>query len=264
MKELTAAANIVGSFRNKVFGSRVAQEWTLLVILSIDRRSEENTVKAEFLDSQTGETTTFKCFSVDPIFQEGGFVNVKGNEISFLHEPTLTPITFAAGTSISLPEIKVESPNATSPSSPPWKLNGPTRLLPKKHWQEMTEAEMVHYHSDSVSIADLFKVLEPIVKAYARTGVRKPRDVALRLTKDGHKTAIGREWTPRLTQFLLALMFRDEKAYPKNKIERLAAARSTTGSGARPGAGNSQHELGPLSELVRRLSMLGRVVVKRH
>jgi hypothetical protein len=35
----------------------------------------------------------------------------------------------------------------------------------------------------------------------------KPRDVAVRLTNEGHRTAAGAPWTPRLVHFLLGLVF---------------------------------------------------------
>jgi hypothetical protein len=46
-----------------------------------------------------------------------------------------------------------------------------------------------------------------VVKAFAREGTRKPRDVAVRLTYEGRKTACGGKWTPRLVYLLLARIF---------------------------------------------------------
>jgi hypothetical protein len=45
--------------------------------------------------------------------------------------------------------------------------------------------------------------------AYAPERTRKPPGVARRLNADGHRTASGAMWTPRLVRFLLALMFND-------------------------------------------------------
>jgi len=48
-----------------------AEEWTVLVVLSVDRISDENTVTAEYLDSRDGEGATFFCRSEQPILGAG-------------------------------------------------------------------------------------------------------------------------------------------------------------------------------------------------
>jgi hypothetical protein len=67
-------------------------------------------VTAEFLDSQNGETTQFKCRSAEPILELGDFVSVKGNEISLVHKPTLIPIRFIVGALIVIPQKTNEPP----------------------------------------------------------------------------------------------------------------------------------------------------------
>jgi hypothetical protein len=79
------------------------------------------------------------------------------------------------------------------------------------------EAEKVHFHSRAARRGKLIAKLEPVVKAYAREQTRKPAEVSLRLNADGHATAVGAAWTPRLVHFLLALMFNDPK--PDDKPE---------------------------------------------
>ena len=86
MQELITAANTAGLFKNKVFGRRIPSEWTMLLVVSVDREGDENTVTAEFLDSLTGETTQFRCLSAEPVLEPGDFINMKGKEISFLHK----------------------------------------------------------------------------------------------------------------------------------------------------------------------------------
>ena len=49
-----------------------------------------------------------------------------------------------------------------------------------------------------MGLGALFAKLEPIVKVYARDQTRKPVDVSRRLNAEGHKTADGAVWTPRL------------------------------------------------------------------
>jgi hypothetical protein len=60
----------------------------MLLVVTVERDGDENTVTAEFLDSQANETTKFKCQSVEPVLEAGDFVNMKANEISFLHAGT--------------------------------------------------------------------------------------------------------------------------------------------------------------------------------
>jgi hypothetical protein len=76
----------------------------------------------------------------------------------------------------------------------------------------MAEGEMVHFNSNAVDLGKLFAKFEPVVKAYAREHTRKPVDVSRRLNAEGHRTAAGELWTPRLVRFLLALLFND---FPK-------------------------------------------------
>jgi hypothetical protein len=88
-------------------------EWTMLLVVAVERAGIESTVTAEFLDSLSGETTQFRYRSAEPIFEPGDFVNMKGLEISFLHKQTLTPITFLAGSVIVIPA------QTSRPPSPP-------------------------------------------------------------------------------------------------------------------------------------------------
>ncbi|MGC2774779.1 MAG: hypothetical protein WA418_03985, partial [Bradyrhizobium sp.] len=175
---------------------------------------------------------------------------------------TLTPIVFRVGSLVSLPEKDNVPPKSTASRlpqatkkrvEPSQKQNGDGTKY------EMTTSEMVHYHSASVTIAELCAKLAPIVKTYAREGTRKPRDVSIRLNFDGHKTVSGAQWTPRLTHFLLGLIFLEPKVHhPKE-------GRHTKPTGVQaPRATAPRREDGPLTqeELARRLSALGRVVVK--
>jgi hypothetical protein len=75
--------------------------------------------------------------------------------------------------------------------------------------EPMAEGEMVQFNSDAVGLGELFAKFEPVVKAYAREHTRKPVDVSRRLNAEGHRTAAGELWTPRLVRFLLALLFND-------------------------------------------------------
>jgi hypothetical protein len=82
----------------------------------------------------------------------------------------------------------------------------------------MTVAEMAHFHSKRVDVAQLCEHLGGVVRSYARNGIRKPRDVSDRLNADRHKTAAGSAWTPRLTFFLLGLIFLDASQIQRNAV----------------------------------------------
>ena len=206
-------------------------------------------------------STEFTCLSSAPIFEIGDFLSKKRNEISFLHKEALAPVVFAMGGLVSLPQ-KDDLPPKAVPSRPPQPAKKPADPIPKKKVDrptyDMTTAEMVHYHTESVTIAELCAKLAPVVKTYAREGTRRPRDVSMRLNFDGHRTASGARWTPRLTRFLLGLIFLEPKVQNhrqnrQTKSTKIQANRATA----------SRREDGPLTqeELARRLSVLGRVVV---
>jgi len=88
----------------------------MLLVVTVERDGDENTVTAEFLDSQANETTKFKCQSVEPVLEAGDFVNMKANEISFLHAGA---ITFLAGSLIVIPERTSRPPSAPRPPVQP-------------------------------------------------------------------------------------------------------------------------------------------------
>ncbi|WP_292579671.1 hypothetical protein, partial [Mesorhizobium sp.] len=92
------------------------------------------------------------------------------------------------------------------------------------------------------------------VKSYARSGTRKPPDVAARLNRDGHKTAAGAPWTPRLARFLLALIFSDASK-PRERDAAQPRTRTAHEDRRQPPA--------TPTDLAARLSALGRVIVKR-
>jgi hypothetical protein len=127
----------------------------------------------------------------------------------------------------------------------------------------MTESEMVHFNSDAVGLGPLFAKLEPVVKAYARTQTRKPIDVSPRLNAEGYTTADGAPWTPRLVQFLLALMFNDPKAH--NRADKKPDTRPP--APAKPAGRPAPRDRPNISmedkdQLARLLSSLGRVTLK--
>lgn len=247
-QELLTAANIAGISRGKVAGARAPGEWTLLTVTSVERHGEKNTLKAEFLDSLSHEVTAINCFSPVPILEVGDFIGKRGNEVSFLYKAALTPIVFVVGGVVSLPQREEFSANSVSSaraqatkkrSEPPRPMK--TRGGPK---QEITEAEMTHFQSGSVSIEQFCAKLAPLVRALAREGTRKPGEVALRLNFERRKTARGDEWTPRLVHLLLGFIFNDKRTVRQpgdSNKKREDYSRSNTTAGKQHGTERPQN-----------------------
>jgi hypothetical protein len=157
MQELITAANTAGLFKNKVFGRRIPTEWTLLLVVEVERDGDVYAITAEFLDSQSGETTQFRYRSTEPVLEPGDLVNMKGDEISFVHKGALIPIIFENGATIVIPEKAVEPPPpppapADTPKAKP-KLAFPKLKSAADYSRApMTETEMVYFNSDAVGL----------------------------------------------------------------------------------------------------------------
>lgn len=280
MQELLTAANAAGISRGKVAGVRALGEWTLLTDTSIERRGEKNTVKAEFLNSLSHEVSEFKCFSSVPIFEVGDFVSKRGNEVSFLYKPALTPIVFVVDGVVSLPRKEDtdrppprENKSARSVSAPrPQATKKRTEPPPQTKTgrgskYEISRAEMKHFQSGAASIDQFCAKLAPVIKAFAHEGTRKPRDVALRLNFSRYKTACGDQLTPRLACLLLGFIFNDkriaEQSRPASKTrDDNSSSIAITQNGRSDGRrGNAQNSRQPLTaeEVARRRAVLERV-----
>jgi hypothetical protein len=265
IQELISAANVAGLFANKVFGRRAPDEWAMLVVTEVERAGGYNTVKAEFLDSREGESTTFLCRSAISVLEAGDFINMKSDQISFVHRGSLWPVTFAAGGTVDIPEgsppdpvpAPAAAPKTEQPSSKGRLIRAVERKQPET-WGPLTESEMVHFNSDAVSLGDLFAKLKPIVKAFAREQTRKPPEVSRRLNAEGHRTAGGGEWTPRLVGFLLALMFNDSGKNAKPATTSQSSSGRRSESPKRPAVA-----MDDMDEIARRLSSLGRVTMSK-
>lgn len=262
-QELVTAASTAGLFR--ISSSSAAHSWQLLVVVQIDRIGTKNTVIAEFLATEAGATTKFTYLSEEPLFEIGDFVSKKEDQISFLHRETLSTITFKDGSTVrpTQPEAPLARPRTVKTAAECTIEKGKQRVSPRtsalSSKYDMTKAEMVHYHSKKISVADFCDRLEPIVKGYARAGTRKPRDVAVRLNADGYRTANGSRWTPRLTHFLLGLIFLEPASGDKGRaVSSMPSARPHGEQTMRPADKSSLTQ----AEMAKRLSSLGRVVVK--
>lgn len=103
------------------------------------------------------------------------------------------------------------------------------------------------------------------MKAYARDETRKPVDVSRRLNADGHTTASGAPWTPRLVHFLLALMFNDPKN-DRKPADKKPETRPVHQAGPAPArtapSPAARISMDDKDQLARLLSSLGRVTRK--
>lgn len=253
-QELVAAAGTVGLFDKT---ARDGAGWRLLIVISTENRGERQVVVAESLDSAAVQVT-FSYLTPAPLISIDDFVSMKGDLISFLKRDTLDHVTFRNGSALGqLVEAAPRPAPALGAATP--KILGKTTLIrrpvERTNTPDMTEAETRHFHSAQTNVAQLCDQLGPVVKSYARSGTRKPPDVAARLNRDGHKTAAGALWTPRLARFLLALIFSDAS---KPRKRDAALLRSRTANEDR------QRSAATPADLAVCLSVLGRVIVKRR
>lgn len=260
--ELVAAAQTAGMFTP----TADARGWRLLVVLSAERSGDMNVVTAEFLDGAS-ELIKFRYLSPASLLEAGDFASKKGDAFSFLNRATLTAVTTKDGAVIeATPSNPIEVKSRAAPrqpvtrrliSSKPKPASPPVKR-PASHY-DMKQAEVVHFHSKTFNIADMCDKFGPIVKSYARSGTRKPSDVAVRLNGEGYRTAAGARWTPRLSFFLLGLIFTEPTS-------RKAAKDPPSKPGLAPSLQSEQRQREPRpltqEDLVSRLSALGRVVVK--
>ncbi|MDX8433272.1 hypothetical protein RFN25_07470 [Mesorhizobium abyssinicae] len=257
--ELFAAAGTAG-----LFDTPSSAGWRLMMAISTESRDERHVVLAEAVDDEHAKKM-FGYLAPDALITAGDFVSVKGDIISFLHPETLTHVTFKDGSAIDPTSnvlVTEHRPVLESARRAPKTVIGKTRLLKhpakrKDNVQDLTEAETIHFHGPKINVAQLCDRLGPVVKSYARSGTRKPRDVAVRLSKEGHRTAVGAPWTPRLVRFLLALVFSDKSA----RAGKEAPPPASPSQRSQPRADRNREPL-TQDDIASRLSALGRVTVR--
>lgn len=259
--ELAAAAGAAGLFDAP--GSRHAG-WRLMVVVSTESRDKGHLVVAEGVDRDHVQGA-FSYQAPDALIAAGDFVSVKGDLVSFLHSETLTHVIFMDGAAT---EPSVHDPDSDHRPGPALARPVPNTVIINKsrliknparrtdERQDMTEAETVHFHGPTINVAQLCDRLGPVVKTYARSGTRKPRDVAVRLNKDGHRTAAGASWTPRLVHFLLALIFSDTSGRAEKEAPPVPPSPRS-----QPRVDRNREPL-TQDDIASRLSALGRVTVR--
>ena len=257
--ELVAAAGTAG-----LFDAHSNAGWRLMVVISTESRDERHVVVAEAVDDEHAKKM-FGYLAPEALIASGDFVSVKGDIISFLHPETLTHVTFKDGSAIDRTSNGLAAeprPALELARSAPKTVIGKTRLIKrpvrrKENGRDLTEAETIHFHGPKINVAQLCDRLGPVVKSYARSGTRKPRDVAVRLNKEGHRTAAGAPWTPRLVHFLLCLVFSDKSA----RAGKETPPHAPPSRRSQPRADRSREPL-TQDDIASRLSALGRVTVR--
>ena len=97
--------------------------------------------------------------------------------------------------------------------------------------------------------------LEPLLRGYAKNGIKTPKDVALLLNREGVKTACGELWTPQLVWFLQGFLFE------RRELRRAASAhRPLKTCVKRSTPPNPRDRLTlTVEDMAHRLSVLGRI-----
>lgn len=126
---------------------------------------------------------------------------------------------------------------------------------------EIPEFEIKKFQSTKRSVADLCRQLEPIVKGYARVGIRKPREVADKLNSDGHRTADAQPWTTHLAFILLRQIF---SGPPREGYEEKQPSPNSTSKSDNPRRVSTKDEKITQDDLEKRLSALGRVTKRQN
>lgn len=124
-----------------------------------------------------------------------------------------------------------------------------TQRSPRKK-AVIAKNELVHFTFGGRSKARMLDDLEPLVWQLAKSGYRKPGDVARLLNRQGVNTACGEPWTPRLAQFLLEDLFERDRLR-KDEQSRKPSARGSDAT--------HEHRQLTAEEMIRRLSALGRI-----
>jgi hypothetical protein len=122
--------------------------------------------------------------------------------------PPAPPLTTKGA---SLPEEHMYKAKSASIQRGALVRNSRPRMTRREEYNQtqivLTDAEHCHFSFGFVQEYHLLTELRPVVRIFAKGGIRKPHDVARALNRAGKRTACGEPWTPRLVWFLLSKMF---------------------------------------------------------
>jgi len=249
--ELLDASYRAGLSETSKLGRRAVSEWHLMIIVEAHRTGSLNRVVAEHLNSDDQEKLVFTCQSAGSIFEVGDFLSSRANQISILDPVTLRSLVFLVGGLVPEPSPEPVKSAQTKPSiSLSW---GPVGLIRGPEEPELTEIEMVHFHSDNISVRQMCDKFAPILKGMSGKRGKRPADISRRLNAARYKTANGAAWTPRLAFFLLKLI-REDKGPTSARPQQFRGRPPETAVKRRP----LTQEI-----IAAKLSSIGRVVSKK-
>lgn len=252
--ELLDASYRAGLSVSSKLGRRAIGDWQLMIVVEADRTGSVTRVVAEYLNSDDQERMVFTCQSDAPVFEVGDFLSSHATQISFLDRETLRPVVFVMGGRVPEPLPDTVKPQAVQTQlMDSWGVVG---LIRGPQEPELTEAEMVHFHSDKISVRQMCDKFAPILRGMSGKRGKRPADISRRLNAARYKTANGAMWTPRLAFFLLKLIREDKGPAPAQP------QRKPHTKGRPPASANKALPL-TRETMAAKLSSLGRVVPRK-
>lgn len=269
MQELVKAANTIGMLARPV-GQRPGSSYRPIAVLGVTRDETTATITGEYIDAVSREAFRATVRGTDISLSPGDIIGSQDGIVSYVDPITLQPMQFRDGGSAEPFENAGSDQGAATPSS---RLSpGATliqtrapRVVVKSSGEpagDLTQGEVRHFGDDAETLRRLLSTYGPLVRQYAREQVRKPKDVCLRLNREGHRTMAGATWTNRLVYFLLKLLF-ERPASPAAAAQRPATSTSPGNPRRSFQAASAIVGEGAEQALIAKLGQLGRVTVAK-
>lgn len=269
MQELVKAANTIGMLAQPV-GQRTGSTYRPIVVLGVVRVDTKATITGEYIDTVSREAFKVTVKGTDISLSPGDIIGLQDGIVSYVDPLTLVPMQFRDGGAVEPFQNIGSDPGTAAPSS---RLSPGAELIkrrapgvvvkpPRAPAGDLTQGEVRHFGEDGETLLRLLAIYGPLIGQYAREQVRKPKEVCLRLNREGHRTMAGATWTNRLVYFLLKLLF-ERPARPAAATQRPATSMSR-GNPRRSFQVASEIEgEGAEQALIAKLGQLGRVTVAK-
>lgn len=213
IRELVDAASATGML-DRTLGTRSNATYTPIVVLVVVQGKDSATITGEYIDSVAREGFQATVRASDIALSVGDIIGVQNGVVSFIDPITLQPMQFRDGG----PLEAFRGPSAETKPTPKTQLSPKAILIkrrngkletspPREPTDDPTPSEMQHFGTDEKTFSRLLATYSPVIRQYARENVRKPKDVWLRLDREGHRTMAGGRWTTRLVFYLLKFLF---------------------------------------------------------
>lgn len=236
------------------FGYRKSKKrkpkWILHLVLEIRRTNSRITIVAESISGEQNSKVEFSVLPKLPVIEVGDFVSKKGDAYSFLRRDTLETIEVFDGHSLDTEDEEASQTVDASviPTSP----------------AEMTQGEFKHFHSPQMHVKILTAKYSEVLSSLSKRNIIGPKLVTHYLNAAGHRTAVGSEWTPRLSYFLICLVDAPLDRVPGTKTQKTLGRRKEhlRGEEKSPYPNSRQRTLDEpmgIDDLMRKLSRIGRV-----